>query len=234
MTKFFSQPFANSGTKTEIPDAADPSGYISYPIGWGPDYQSDPRVDPLAKTIERAKMNELFFDITSAIGQLQSFGTPFFITEADNDGVNFSYSKYARVLYSDGHVYESLVNTNTDLPTVSASWRNVDASTNLGFSYSTNSISFPSFLGGVIVKWGTTSITGGSTAITFPVAFPNNAIVAFQCEAAAVGWGSPPTQPVVHGVTGLSTTGFTGRCASWNGSAFIAGSAAMSWMAIGN
>lgn len=122
MLKFFRLPFAVSGDKTAVPDASQPSGSVSYEDGFGVDYELDPGVDPAAKDVPRDETNQLFYDITNAIAELQSFGTPDFITSALNGGVAYSYSKYARVKYSDGFVYVSKIDANTDLPTVAASW----------------------------------------------------------------------------------------------------------------
>lgn len=122
MLKFFRLPFAVSGDKTAVPDASQPSGSVSYEDGFGLDYELDPGVDPAAKDVPRDETNQLFYDITNAIAELQSFGTPDFITSALNGGVAYSYSKYARVKYSDGFVYVSKIDANTDLPTVAASW----------------------------------------------------------------------------------------------------------------
>lgn len=122
MLKFFRLPFAVSGDKTAVPDASQPSGSVSYEDGFGVDYELDPGVDPAAKDVPRDETNQLFYDITNAIKEYQEFGTPDFITAALNGGVAFSYSKWARVKYSDGFIYVSKIDTNTDLPTVAASW----------------------------------------------------------------------------------------------------------------
>lgn len=123
MLKFFKFPFATSGDKTAIPDASQPSGSVSYTDGFGVDYELDPGVDPAAKDVPRDESNQLYFDITNAIKEYQEFGTPDFITTALNGGVAFSYSKYARVKWTDGKVYESRKNANTSDPTVAADWR---------------------------------------------------------------------------------------------------------------
>jgi hypothetical protein len=124
MLKFFRIPFATSGDKTAVPDDSQPSGSVSYTDGFGPDYELDPGVDPAAKDVPRDESNQLYFDITTAIAELQSFGTPDFITSALNDGSPFSYAKYARMKFTDNKVYESTVNANTTDPTSSpASWR---------------------------------------------------------------------------------------------------------------
>lgn len=120
-TGYFDIPFASSGTKTTVPDGVQSDGSVSYTQGYGVDYTLDPATNPSALNIEQGKMNQLFFDITSAIQQYQQFGVPPFITTAMNNGSPFSYAQYARVLYS-GAVYQSLVNSNTDTPP-SVNWK---------------------------------------------------------------------------------------------------------------
>jgi hypothetical protein len=129
MLKFFRIPFALSGDKTAVPDASQPSGSVSYTDGFGPDYELDPGVDPAAKDVPRDESNQLYFDITTAIAELQAFGTPDFITSALNGGAPFSYAKYARVKWTDNKVYESTVAANVTDPTTSpASWRQLSDS----------------------------------------------------------------------------------------------------------
>jgi hypothetical protein len=125
MLKFFRFPFAIAGDKTPIPDPSQVTGAVSYSTGFGPDYELDPLVDPDGKDVPRDETNALFFDVTNAIREYQTFGTPDFITSGQNGGVPFAYDRNARVVWTDGDVYESRVNSNTDLPTVTASWRKV-------------------------------------------------------------------------------------------------------------
>lgn len=120
MLKFFRVPFATSGTKTAIPDAVDASGYVSYTEGYGPNYQLV-KTDPNSKNIERDKMNELFYDITSEIQILQAQGAPDFITSALNGGTAYSYSINAVVRYNN-ELYISLANSNTATPTDTTKW----------------------------------------------------------------------------------------------------------------
>lgn len=125
MLKFFKFPFAVAGDKTTIPDPVQGTGAVSYSQGFGPDYELDPLVDPNGKDVPRDETNQLFYDVTNAIREYQTFGTPDFITTVMNGGTPYAYAKNARVLWSDGEVYESKINSNTDLPTVTASWRKV-------------------------------------------------------------------------------------------------------------
>jgi len=122
LQKFFKVPFAQSGDKTAIPDAAQPGGEVSYEEGWTPDYDLEIGVDPSSKPIDRAKHNGLFEDITDNIKQYQTFGVPEWITSADNDGTPYPYEQFARVKYTDGNVYVSLVASNTEEPTTGDQW----------------------------------------------------------------------------------------------------------------
>lgn len=133
MLKFFRFPFAIAGDKTAIPDPSQVTGAVSYSTGFGPDYELDPLVDPNGKDVPRDETNQLFFDVTNAVREYQTFGTPDFITTGLNGGTPFAYAKNARVVWTDGEVYESRVNSNTDLPTVTASWRKVSGSNDQTF-----------------------------------------------------------------------------------------------------
>ena len=126
MAKFFIKPFATAGTKTAIPDATDSSGYVSYNEGYGADYSRVLGTDPLAKAIERTKLNAVLYDITNALQQYQTHGVPDFITTADNGGTAYPYSIYSIVRYNSGsgfHNYMSLKDNNTSLPTVTSDWK---------------------------------------------------------------------------------------------------------------
>ena len=125
MLKFFRVPFALSGTRTPVPDAADPSGYVSFIEGYGADYQRA-KTDPLSKNIERDKMNGLFFDMTNAVAELQAQGTPDFITTALNGGSPYSYARNAVVRWTDGNLYVSLAGGNTAAPSDATKWVRYD------------------------------------------------------------------------------------------------------------
>jgi len=120
MLKFFRIPFGNSGDRAAIPDAIDASGFVSYTQGYGFDYQRQ-KTDPAAKNIERDKANQLYFDITTALAELQATGVPDFITTALNGGTPYPYDINAVCRYN-GVVYASRKTNNTSLPTVAADW----------------------------------------------------------------------------------------------------------------
>lgn len=121
MLKFFRLPFASAGDKTAVPDPVDVSGNVSYTQGYGFDYQRQ-KTDPAAKNIERDKMNQVLFDVTNAIAEIQAQGVPDFITTALNGGTPYSYAVNALVRWTDGNVYISLVAANTSDPTDATKW----------------------------------------------------------------------------------------------------------------
>lgn len=116
MAKFFKTAFAAAGDKTSIPEATQPDGSVSYNQGFGFDYQRDLSSDPLAKAMPRDQTNELFYEITLALQVLQTHGYPDWITSSDNGGSPYSYDINAYVRYSDGNIYQSLINANTSTP----------------------------------------------------------------------------------------------------------------------
>lgn len=120
MLKFFRIPFANAGDRTAVPDAVDPSGNVSYTQGYGFDYERQ-KTDPAHKNIERDKANSIYFDLSNALGEIQSQGVPDFITTALNGGTAYSYSVNAVVRYAND-LYVSLANANTTLPTDTSKW----------------------------------------------------------------------------------------------------------------
>lgn len=73
-TKYFSIPFANSGDKTSIPDASQPSGSVSFEDGWTPDYEKDQATDPDAKDVSRQNENYFKFSVTESLKEIQEIG----------------------------------------------------------------------------------------------------------------------------------------------------------------
>lgn len=120
--KWFRLPFGVAGTLAAIPDATQPDGSVSYNEGFGPDYALDPATNPAALNIPRDKSNQLYNDITTALQYLQAGNVPQWISSADNGGVAYSYGFLAKVLYTDGFVYTSVVAANTATPGASVNW----------------------------------------------------------------------------------------------------------------
>jgi microcystin-dependent protein len=118
---YFPNPFAVNGDTAAIPQTTQPSGEVSYQQGYGPDYELDLLTNPDALPIGRETMNQLFFDITTLLQQYSQYGTPLFITTAQNLGTPFPYPQYA-VTYYGGQRYENQVADNTATPGTDNSW----------------------------------------------------------------------------------------------------------------
>lgn len=141
MLKFFKTPFASSGDRTTISEAVDVGGLVSYEEGYGYDYERAV-TDPQAKYIERDKNNQLYFDITTALQELQSQGVPDFITSALNGGSAYSYDVNAVVRYNGG-LYRSLVSSNTSDPTDLTKWQALFAAGSVSVNTVANILTLP-------------------------------------------------------------------------------------------
>lgn len=71
--KYFGIPFALSGDRSAIPDAAQPDGSVSFTQGFTLDYELE-NTDPNYKPVPREETNALYYDITEAIGIVQKQG----------------------------------------------------------------------------------------------------------------------------------------------------------------
>jgi hypothetical protein len=202
MTKFFETPFAQAGNKTAVPDALQPDGSISYTEGWSPDYEL-PNTDPDYKPIGREQTNQMFFDITEAMGLVQRQGILFWDT-------TFAYSQYARVIGSNGQVYKAVIanagnDPTTDLGTnwvldsqvviasqaeAEAGVNNTNVMTPLRTAQARGTtgqweelVAGQAYMrpDGIIEQYGMTGIINATSyaTITLPVTFPNSFIAAF-------------------------------------------------------
>lgn len=113
MAKLFKTTFAETGDKTAVNNPADPSGIVTYQTGYGGDYSRPLGIDPLAKAIERTKLNQILYDITDAIKSLQLQG----ITAYDTgfSAAIGGYPSNSFVLYN-GAIWFSLIDNNVALP----------------------------------------------------------------------------------------------------------------------
>ena len=217
---YFDVIFGVDGDRAAVPDAVDPSGYVSFTQGYPIGYEIAPG-DPGSLPVERDKMNQLFYDITSAIQAYQQFGTPPFITSAMNGGAPFSYSIDARVVL-DGVVYESLQNTNTDTPP-SSKWTIGTAVTKGG----TGRTSLTAY--NLLIGNGTSSVAllAPSSGTGIPLVSQGSSSNPAYTTAEVVGGGTGKTTftayaPVFGGTGATSplqsgTVGTTGQVLTSNG-----------------
>lgn len=116
--KKFVVPFASTGNKTAVPNTLQPDGTVSYAQGFGPDYELDKTVDPVnAKDVPRAQTNQLYYDLTDAVGEQQLYGVA--LWGADRA----PYPLNARA-YHTGKLWRSNVANNNGEPGVSG-WSDV-------------------------------------------------------------------------------------------------------------
>lgn len=119
--KYFIYPFGTDGDRATVPNPTQVSGVLSYQEGFPVGYQLID-TDPASLNIPRDEFNQLVYDITLAIQQIQQNGFPVFITTAMNGGTAFPYEKNSFVRASNGNVYFSLIDVNTDTPP-SSNWQ---------------------------------------------------------------------------------------------------------------
>lgn len=115
--KSFVIPFAGTGDKTTVPDAVQPDGSVSYSEGFGFDYERA-NTDPAYKPVPREGINQLYFDITEAIGIMQKQGA------ADWTAIAAPYAINARVRHSDKY-WVSTITNNSDEPGIGANWAEI-------------------------------------------------------------------------------------------------------------
>lgn len=185
MAKYIRFPFGVSGNRSAVPDDSQPGGGLSWTDGYGPKYELDPETDPDALLIDRQQDNQYMFDISSGVQQYQQFGCPDFITTADNGGTAFSYSQFAHVRYDDGggfKVYESLVNTNTALPTDGTKWAQVPSPGGAGVPT------------GTVLEWGGSTVPDGGYVFAYGQALSRTTYSAlFSRYGTAFGIGDGST-----------------------------------------
>ncbi|MHC5542321.1 hypothetical protein ACYOEI_29205, partial [Singulisphaera rosea] len=121
---YFDIPFAENGDLNTIPDPTQPGGTVSYNQGFPVGYST-----PVASgglLVPRTAFNQVLNDITTAVQAIQKTGVPPYFSFISSNG---GYVQYARVLYGDGHVYQSLKSSNTATPANDGvNWTLFDAS----------------------------------------------------------------------------------------------------------
>lgn len=115
--KKFNTPFAILGDKVEVPSSAQVDGSVSYEQGYPFGYELD-YTDPNTKDISRSKTNQLLYDITNAIREIQQGG----VSEWSEEGKPYKINSL--VYAPDGTIKQSLIaNNNND--TTHSSWSNL-------------------------------------------------------------------------------------------------------------
>lgn len=240
LAKFFRFPFGTSGDRAAVPDPVDVSGNVSYEQGYGPDYQRA-NTDPLSKDIERNKANQLQYDITLALREYQTNGTPDWITAAQNNGVAYPYPAYARVRGADGITYTSTTNANTNAPP-HATWiadaiatppqfdADLSAATTafvqraLGNYQAVNAIGSPATL--VAADAGKMLVLGGTAAATLPLGSTVISGTIFNFVSVIAGrtilaQGSDQIFTAISTVSGLTLNVGDTAFLTWNGAQWV-------------
>lgn len=138
---YFDTVFGVSGDRTTVPDGTQSNGSVSYTQGYPITYST-----PVAGggiDFPRAQHNQVLYDITAAIQNVQQNGAPNFITTAMNGGVNpFTYILGAIVNYDGGsgnQVWISTQAANTTIPGAGgAHWTPLTAPVSVVFTGATS------------------------------------------------------------------------------------------------
>ncbi|SFN97990.1 hypothetical protein [Xenorhabdus japonica] len=125
MTKTFKVPFAAQGDRFSIPDEVQADGAVSYAKGYGSGYGLDPNEDPTAMNIEREKMNGIFHDITEAVGEMQTFGTAQWNSDAQPYPMRV-------LVYHNKKIWQSRLENNREEPETGISWVELKADLTAG------------------------------------------------------------------------------------------------------
>jgi hypothetical protein len=127
MAELINSPFARIGDRTTLP-VTDPNGRVSWDAGYTPNYEIDLESgDPLARAVERDKMNYLFWILTDNVMQYQQFGFPEW-SSAKQGGYDRG-AVVTRTVSGVSQQYKSLTANNTSDPNSNATnWTKLFAS----------------------------------------------------------------------------------------------------------
>ncbi|MEY1634353.1 phage baseplate protein [Morganella morganii] len=125
MTHIFKVPFAIQGDKKAIPVEVQADGSLSYTQGYGYDYERDQATDPAAKDIEREKMNGIFYDLSSALGEVQIFG----YAKWSEAGAPYPIRS---IVYHNKKAWQSKIENNNTEPAAGIAWTELKADMTAG------------------------------------------------------------------------------------------------------
>jgi len=101
-SKTFDPPFANAGDKTAVPDPTQPAGAVSYTEGFPIEYELDQVTEPTARDVPRQETNQLWFDVTEFLQEIQQNGLAIY-------NATYNYLVGAHTIGSDGLLYRALL-----------------------------------------------------------------------------------------------------------------------------
>lgn len=123
MQYYFRIPFAATGDKQAVPETPQADGSVSFPVGWGPDYQKDLKTKASAKAVERGVMNNMLNMLSQAMRELQGSSFPDWITPAQNGGTAFQYRKGTAVTYNGVSYISTADGNGTEPGATGAAWQ---------------------------------------------------------------------------------------------------------------
>lgn len=113
------RPFANTGDKEDFDENTAPDGSMSLEKGFTTLFELKPEEGGLF--ILRRKFNQLMYLMSKANVEFNTQSFPSWIADAGS-GTPYAYNTYAIVRYTDGNNYVSLVDNNTEEPTIGSDW----------------------------------------------------------------------------------------------------------------
>lgn len=231
MAKIWATLFASGGDKEVIPVPAEADGTISVTQGWTPDYELI-NTNPSYKPVGRQEMNGVLNVVTDSIKQLQLQGAAEWSsllgaypngaevihinerwrsvvggnTQTPGSGGNWvNVTTLPAASETVSGVAENATQTETDNGTA-GNFTVTPAKLKNGFAIllaANGYIKFPSWLGGVIIQWGTYTYTGSIQVFTLPLTYPNNNFVVIPVRSDTV-----QTNASMH-LTGKNLTQFS-------------------------